>query len=104
MKTFKEIYLAETMEMPNTYGISRVQRFNPSESVKFDLDDDSKIFLISNLPLTNKIYEPTLKKLAENIIILNRQKHRKTDISRIHLMNKSQYGGYRNISFYTSAI
>lgn len=104
MKKFKEIYLKEVMEMPNISGISRVQRFNSDESVEFELDDESRIFLKSNLPLTSKIYEPTLKKLAENIIILNRQKHRKTDVSRIHLMNEHQYHGYRDASFYTSAI
>ena len=82
MKKFKEIYLKEVMEMPNISGISRVQRFNSDESVEFELDDESRVFLKSNLPLTSKIYEPTLKKLAENIIILNRQKHRKTDVSR----------------------
>lgn len=105
MKTFKEIYLTEVMEMPNISGISRVQRFNSDESVEFEFDNESRVFLRANLPLTSKIYEPTLKKLAENIIILNRQKHRsKTDVSRIHLMNEYQYHGYRDASFYTSAI
>lgn len=104
MKKFKEIYIKELMEMPNISGISRVQRFNSDESVEFELDDESRVFLKSNLPLTSKIYEPTLKKLAENIIILNRQKHRKTAVSRIHLMNEHQYHGYRDASFYISAI
>lgn len=104
MKKFKEIYIKELMEMPNISGISRVQRFNSDESVEFELDDESRVFLKSNLPLTSKIYEPTLKKLAENIIILNRQKHHKTDVSRIHLMNEHQYHGYRDASFYMSAI
>ena len=50
------------------------------------------------------IYEATLKKFAENIIILNRQKHRVSDAPRISLMNKPIYQGYKGTSFYTSII
>lgn len=102
MKSFKKIFIAEEMVMPNVFGIARVQRSNLNESVGFDLDDESRVFLKANLPLTGKIYEPTLKKIAENIISLNRQKHRKTDVPRIRLMNEPNYGSYRDSSFYKS--
>ena len=102
MKTFKDIFLSEGMEMPNINGIKRVQSFNSDVSVNFLLDDESRDFLKDKLPIEGVIYEPTLKKLAENIIILNRQKHRMSDKSRISLMNKEIYQGYRETSFYTS--
>ncbi|HEL0067234.1 TPA: hypothetical protein ACGOZ2_001674 [Streptococcus suis] len=104
MKTFKDIFLSEGMEMPNINGIKRVQGFNSDNSVPFILDNDSREFLKKNLPIEGVIYEPTMKKLAENIIILNRQKHRISDESRISLMNKEIYQGYRETSFYTSII
>ncbi|CRH92812.1 Uncharacterised protein [Chlamydia trachomatis] len=103
MKTFKEIFLNEGMEMSNINGIKRVQSFNSDVSVNFLLDDESRDFLKENLPIEGVIYEPTLKKLAENIIILNRQKHRISDESRISLMNKEIYQS-RETSFYTSII
>ena len=91
MKKFKEIFTDENMEMPNKYGIIRVQRINLDSSVEFEFDDESKEFLrneLAKLPhKAETIYEPTLKKFAENIILLNRQKHRKDDRSRISLMN-----------------
>ncbi|HFR3790124.1 TPA: hypothetical protein ACHVHN_000313 [Streptococcus suis] len=104
MRTFKDIFLSEGMEMPNINGIKRVQGFNSDNSVPFILDNDSREFLKKNLPIEGVIYEPTMKKLAENIIILNRQKHRISDESRISLMNKEIYQGYRETSFYTSII
>lgn len=104
MKTFKDIFDSEKMEMPNEVGICRLQRFNSDMSVSFRLDDDSRDFLRKHLPPLGRIYEPTLKKLAENIIILNRQKHRVSDKTRISLMNEPVYQGYRNASFYTSII
>ncbi|MGT2828909.1 hypothetical protein [Streptococcus hillyeri] len=104
MKTFKEIFLNEGMEMPNINGIKRVQGFNSDNSVPFILDNDSREFLKKNLPFSGVIYEATLKKLAENIIILNRQKHRISDDSRIRIMNRVVYQGYRETSFYTSVI
>ncbi|HEM5118597.1 TPA: hypothetical protein U1256_000551 [Streptococcus suis] len=104
MKTFKDIFLSEGMEMPNINGIKRVQGFNSDNSVPFILDNDSREFLKKNLPIEGVIYEPTMKKLAENIIILNRQKHRISDESRVSLMNKEIYQGYRETSFYTSII
>lgn len=103
-KTFKQIFLNEGMQMPNINGIKRVQSFNSDESVKFTLDDESRDFLKKNLPIAGVIYEPTLKKLAENIILLNRQKHRVSDKSRLSLMNKPIYQGYKESSFYTSII
>ena len=104
MKKFKEIFTDENMEMPNKYGIIRVQRINLDSSVEFEFDDESKEFLrneLAKLPhKAETIYEPTLKKFAENIILLNRQKHRKDDRSRISLMNDEIYHGYRNKSFF----
>lgn len=103
MKTFKEIFIQEAMTMPNAFGISRVQRSNLDESVSFVLDEDSRVFLRNNLPLAGKVYEPTLKKIAENILILNHQRHYKTGLSRLTLMNNQHYN-YRNSSFYTSTL
>lgn len=101
MKTFKEIFDKENMEMPNENGIKRVQSFNSNVSVDFILDDELREFLKRNLPFA-KINEPTLKKIAENILILNRQKHRISDKTRLSLMNEPVYQGYRNTSFYSS--
>lgn len=84
--------------------LSEYRAFNSDKSVNFTLDDESRDFLKENLPIEGVIYEPTLKKLAENIIILNRQKHRISDEFRISLMNKEIYQGYRETSFYTSII
>ena len=102
MKTFKEIFDKENMEMPTSNGIKRVQSFNSDESVSFILDDESREFLKEELSHIDVIYEPTLKKFAENILILNRQKHRVSDRTRLSLMNEPVYQGYRNNSFYTS--
>ena len=104
VRTFKDIFISEKMEMPNNNGVKRVQSFNSYSSVQFILDDESREFLKKNLPFVDVIYEPTLKKFAENIIILNRQKHRVSDASRISLMNKPIYQGYKGTSFYTSII
>lgn len=104
MKTFKEIFITEGMIMPTAVGIARVQRSNLNESVAFELDDESKAFLRASLPLTDQVYEPTLKKIAENILLLNRQKHLKTDVPRIRLMNEQNYRSYRDSSFYISTI
>ena len=104
VRTFKDIFISEKMEMPNNNGVKRVQSFNSDSSVQFILDDESREFLKKNLPFVDVIYEPTLKKFAENIIILNRQKHRVSDASRISLMNKPIYQGYKETSFYTSII
>ena len=102
MKTFKEIFDNEEMSMPNDYGKKRVQRFNPEESVSFVLDAESREFLKRELQF-DVIYEPTLKKIAENIIILNRQKHRRSDKTRMELMNEPKYS-YNSESFYTTIV
>lgn len=103
-RTFKDIFISEKMEMPNINGVKRVQNFNSNISVDFLFEDESRDFLKNHLPVVGVIYEPTLKKFAENIIILNRQKHRISDASRISLMNKPIYQGYKGTSFYTSII
>lgn len=101
--TFKQIFTNEGMQMPNKYGFRRVQSFNSDKSIAFEFDDKSRDFLRNyledKLNIMGKIYEPTLKKIAENIIILNRQKHVKTHVSRIRLMNEPNYDNYRNSSF-----
>ena len=102
IRTLTDIFISEKMEMPNIHGVKRVQRFNFDFSVNFIFDDESRDFLKKNLPIEGVIYEPTLKKFAENIIILNRQKHRISGASRISLMNKPIYQGYKETSFYTS--
>lgn len=92
MKTFLNIFTLERMVMPNTYGIVRVQRCNHELSVDFILDQDSIDFLKKQLPpIEGKIYMPTLKKIAENIILLNREVHYKSGKSRIVLMNFPNY-------------
>ena len=103
-RTFKDIFISEKMEMPNINGVKRVQNFNSNISVDFLFEDESRDFLKNHLPVVGVIYEPTLKKFAENIIILNRQKHRVSDAPRISLMNKPIYQGYKGTSFYTSII
>ncbi|MDS4841456.1 hypothetical protein RQ087_10925 [Streptococcus pneumoniae] len=102
MKTFKELVDIEGMVFPNSYGVKRVQRFNPEESVNFLLDKASRELLKRKLPF-DKINEPTLKKFAENIIILNRQKHRVSDRTRMVLMNEVNYS-YSGESFYTTIV
>ncbi|UTB75428.1 hypothetical protein A4W74_01340 [Latilactobacillus curvatus] len=101
MKSFKDIFTDENMIMPNNFGVNRVQNFNPDRSVSFNLDNASRNFLRINLPFI-RIYEPTLKKIAENIIILNRQKHRISNESRILLMNKETYSDNPDSFFYES--
>lgn len=92
MKTFLNIFILERMVMPNTYGIVRVQRYNHELSVNFILDQNSIDFLKEQLPpIKGKIYLPTLKKIAENIILFNREVHYKNGESRIVLMNLPNY-------------
>lgn len=101
-KTFAEISKEENIIIPRTsLYAGRVQRYNSSLSVDFDLDEDSITLLESELPFS-RIYETTLKKIAENLIILNRQYHRKTDEKRLDLMSQPIYHGYRDGSFYYS--
>lgn len=101
-KTFEEIYQDEKIKIPFSYnGAKRVQRFKTTKSIDFELDESSIDLIKANYPL--KCTFPTLKKVAENLIILNREKHRKTDISRLDLMQLPTYHGYKNESFYYSA-
>ena len=102
MKEFKEVLRDGGVRVQDNNGRGGVEGLNSDVSVDFLLDDESRDFLKEKLPIEGVIYEPTLKKLAENIIILNRQKHRMSDESRISLMNKEIYQGYRETSFYTS--
>lgn len=91
MTTFLNIYTSESMVLPNNYGLARVQRCNHPLSITFELDEDSIQFLIENLKIDGTIYMPTLKKIAENIIILNREIHFNNGYSRISLMNLPNY-------------
>ncbi|ATF26258.1 hypothetical protein [Brochothrix thermosphacta] len=91
MTTFLNIYTAESMILPNNYGLARVQRCNHPLSVSFELDEDSIEFLKNNLKIDGSIYMPTLKKIAENIIILNREIHFSNGEARISLMNLANY-------------
>ena len=100
-KTFDEIVKEEKIIIPTSlYGARRVQRFSPSRSVDFDLDENSIKLLEAFFPL--KCTYTLLKKIAENIIIASREKHRITDMSRLRLMQLTTYHGYRNSSFYYS--
>ncbi|ANZ99531.1 hypothetical protein BFC22_05245 [Carnobacterium divergens] len=92
MTTFLNIYTSESMILPNNYGLARVQRCNHPLSITFELDKDSIDFLKEQLPpIKGKIYLPTLKKIAENIILFNREVHYKNGESRIVLMNLPNY-------------
>lgn len=76
--TFKQIFTNEGMQIPIQYSFKQLQRLNLNESVAFEFDNESRRFLKRHLNSEfniGRIYEPTLKKIAENIIILNRQKN-----------------------------
>lgn len=99
-KTIFEIFEDEKIVIPYTkIWAKRVQRYKSSLSIDFELDEKSTEFLQAQLPF--KCTSPLLKKIAENIVILNRQKHRKTDISRLELMQLPKYR-FHNDSFYYS--
>ncbi|OMC78451.1 hypothetical protein [Viridibacillus sp. FSL H8-0123] len=101
-KTFLEICNDEGITIPTTLlAAKRIQRFSPDYSVDFTLDKESIELLESQLPL--KCNYTLLKKMAENIIVANREKYRKNDISRLELMRLPQYR-YHNASFYYSII
>lgn len=103
LKNFKQIVVNEGMLLPDTIkSFKRVQRYKSNYSFDFELDKESREFLSEKLPL--KCSEPLFKKIAENIIILNREKHRKTDIGRMELMKYEKYHGYQDNSFYISQI
>jgi hypothetical protein len=97
-KTFVEIYQEERFKIPTTVRVAkRIQQFSSNLSVPFELDRNSIALLEANLPF--KCNYTLLKKMAENIIISSREKHRKTDKSRLDLMEREFYH-YRNSSFY----
>ena len=99
-KTFLEICNDEGITIPTTpLAAKRIQRYSPDYSVDFILDQDSINLLESQFPLNCKY--TLLKKVAENIIIANREKYRKNDISRLELMKLPHYR-YHNTSFYYS--
>lgn len=87
MKTFETICTIESIQIPTTLtGARRVQRYRSDVSIQFILDKKSKDYLQDKLPfLCNETF---LKKMAENILILHYEKHRKTDIRRLTLMNQ----------------
>jgi hypothetical protein len=100
-KTFKEIVKEEKIVIPTSLEVAkRLQRFSPSRSVDFDLDKESLDLLKDIFPL--RCTFTLTKKVAENILIASREKHRKTDITRLSLMQLPTYHGYRNDSFYYS--
>ncbi|MGE7848178.1 hypothetical protein [Bacillus cereus] len=99
-KTFAEICREEKINIPTTLvGAKRIQRFLPTRSVDFELDKISIVLLETNLPF--KCTYTLLKKIAENLIISNREKHRRTDITRLNLMQLPYYH-YKDDSFYYS--
>lgn len=100
-KTFEEIIQDEKITIQITLEVAkRLQRYLPSRSVDFDFDEDSIELLKEKLPFENCSYT-LLKKISENIIIAHREKHRRTDISRLELM-KLPYYRYHDDSFYYS--
>jgi hypothetical protein len=91
MKTFLEIYYIEKITIPHTEESNRrIQRYSPIESVEFELDEKSIKLLKDNVYFDNMSFT-FMKKMAENIIILNRLKHRGTNVSRLELIAKSDY-------------
>ncbi len=91
METFQEICHNEKITIPHTEESNkRIQRYSPIESVEFELDEESIKLLKDNLWFDNMNFT-FMKKMAENIIILNRLKHRGNNISRLELISKSDY-------------
>ena len=102
MKTVKEIIKEERITIPTSLAVARrLQRWNISRSVEFDFDEKSMELLVSVLPFENATYD-FLKRFAEKLIVAHREKHRKTDISRLNLMERGVYRSYRSESFYYS--
>lgn len=98
MKTFLEIYYIEKITIPHTEESNRrIQRYSPIESVEFELDEKSIKLLKDNLYFDNMSFT-FMMKMAENIIILNRLKHRVNNVSRLELMAKPNYH-YHDKSF-----
>lgn len=103
MKTFLEICEEENIIIPtDLLTARRLQRvcLNPNFSIDFVLNLKSEKLLRESIPLEN-MNRVFVKKMAENIIITHRLKHRRTDITKLELMSKKSYH-YRNSSFYYS--
>jgi len=100
MKSFEEIVKQEKIKIPTTIKVAkRVQRFSSQRSVDFIFDEQSLKLIEVEFPLDCRYV--TAKKIAENLVVLNREKHRKNDRSRLDLM-EGNYRGYRDKSFYYS--
>ncbi|WP_010170769.1 hypothetical protein [Bacillus coahuilensis] len=98
-ETFAKIVKEEQIKIPTTIQLAkRVQHFSSQRSVDFIFDEESNNLLEREFPL-NCRYN-LKKKIAENIIILHREKYRKNDKTRLELMEVSNHGRYRNDSFY----
>ncbi|MDK4450051.1 hypothetical protein [Enterococcus casseliflavus] len=101
MKTFIELIKEEEIDIPRDIKTAkRLQRFYTGCSIAFVLDEASLLLLQATLPF-EKCQYTFLKRMAENILIAHRQRHRKTDESRLDLMKKD-YHGYHDDSFYYS--
>lgn len=102
MKTFIELCKEEGIDIPRDIRTAkRLQRFYTGYSIAFVLDEASLLLLQATLPF-EKCQYTFLKRMAENILIAHRQRHRKTEESRLDLMKKEDYHGYCNESFYYS--
>lgn len=96
VKSFKAISIEEDMKIPQLESEARhVQRYTPNRSIEFDFDSKSAEYLQSRFPL--KCNFTTLKKVAENLILLNRLYYRKTDVPRIDLLGS---GNWDNSYYY----
>lgn len=73
MESFLKIFEDQKMILPNAQALRQVQELNDPRSIAFLLDDSSVNFLKSTLPFdtTKEQYQPTIKKIAENILLLN---------------------------------
>ena len=98
-KTFIQLMKEEGFTIPTSLvGAKRVQRYSTCISVDFELDKSSIELLEAAFPLKKCRYT-LLKKIAENIIILNREKYEGTNETRLNLMQLPVYRGYRDSSF-----
>ncbi|MDK1733311.1 hypothetical protein N0K71_06690 [Dellaglioa algida] len=96
--TFKELFDMHHMVLPLSQQVfTRIQNLNPQESIDFILDNDSEELLKNSfnqlLPAEEKtnISQATLKKVAENILILNQWYHSGSHELWIDMINKPIY-------------
>lgn len=100
MKTFSSLCKEEGVALPRDIKTARrLQRFHTGYSIDFILDESSLRLLKDTLPFENCQYT-FLKKMAENILIAHRQRHRTTGETLLELMRKEDYNGYNKESFY----